>query len=88
MENVEKINISIYLFGSFVYNMEANDIDILVTYDAKNIHGNYQLLRTLKYNVSNSILSNFNLPVHFTTLSLKEVNEFLGKDRTYYIPLL
>lgn len=48
---------------------EANDIDILVVYS----NLSFDIIKDLKRNISISLQREFLKPVHFTTLSLKEL---------------
>lgn len=48
---------------------EANDIDILVVYS----NLSFDIIKDLKRNISISLQREFLKPVHFTTLSIKEL---------------
>lgn len=74
MESIDN-NISIYLFGSFINKDQANDIDILITYDLLNLDTNYQLILSIKRMIGTILELQYGLPVHFTTLSYNELQE-------------
>ncbi|WP_408605970.1 nucleotidyltransferase domain-containing protein [Anaerosporobacter mobilis] len=75
LENIDDIDVSIYLFGSFIYKEQANDIDILILYDSGKLKRNYQLIFSIKNKVGTFLQFQYNLPIHFTTLSYNELNE-------------
>lgn len=65
------VRVSIVLMGSFQSSIEVNDIDLILIYDKLNI----RKLRELKMRLANSIYEHYKIPVHYTTLSMKEYNE-------------
>lgn len=65
------IRVSIVLMGSFQSSIEVNDIDLILIYDKLNI----RKLKELKIRLANSIYERYKIPVHYTTLSMKEYKE-------------
>lgn len=86
--NVESINISIYLFGSFISNTDGNDIDLLLIYNIPDLYESNKFVCTIKSKIHNAIFPIFQLPIHFTTLHVDEIKDLKTIDITNYIKLL
>lgn len=65
------VRVSIVLMGSFQSSIEVNDIDLILIYDKLNM----TKLTEFKIRLANSIYEYYKIPVHYTTLSVKEYNE-------------
>lgn len=76
MEDIDDLELSIYLFGSFSKMIDANDIDIVIVYNAQDMITATRKILLIKDRFHRVILSKFKLPTHFTTLSKEEVKEF------------
>lgn len=59
---------SIFLFGSFMLREQCEDIDLLIVYNI----GFYEQVKNLKRAISLVLQKQFNLPIHFTTLTREE----------------
>ena len=62
------LEVSIYLFGSFMSGEKSNDIDLLIVYN----NGFYAQIKELKKVVSLQLQRKYNIPIHFTTLTKEE----------------
>lgn len=62
--------IDIILFGSFLSRDTYNDIDILIIFDDVP----YTIVKRFREEIAYSLQAVFNVPTHFTTLSLNEYN--------------
>ena len=67
----DSISVSIVLIGSFQSSSEVNDIDLILIYSKLDIIK----LKELKMRLANSIYEYYKIPVHYTTLSVKEYKE-------------
>ncbi len=72
-DEANKLIESIYLFGSFTKTDNANDIDILIIYHYFEDFEKIKTLLKLKKKIGNKIYNTFKIPIHFMTLSTKEL---------------
>ena len=64
----KKVKASIILIGSFQNTKKANDIDLIIIYEKYDSAA----LRELKNLIAIALNEEFELPIHYTTLSYKE----------------
>jgi predicted nucleotidyltransferase len=70
------LDISIYLFGSFLKKRQSNDIDLLIIFNCIA----FKKVKEIKKNISYKLQDVFGIPVHFTTLSRGELIETSGMN--------
>ncbi len=69
-DNYLNQSLDIYLFGSAIYSITPNDIDLLVVYDAEKV--SIQEALDFRKDLGLLIANIFNLPSHICLLSNKE----------------
>lgn len=75
------ISFEIYLFGSAVYSRTPNDIDILLVYDKQSLRSVLAGKKKIKELLSPKFDG---LPIHFTTLSRKELKQTRFLNKIFY----
>lgn len=67
----ELVKVSVILMGSFQDKIDANDIDLIFIYE----NNDFDALKELKCKLANAVYDRFLIPVHYTTLSLREFKQ-------------